>query len=141
LSFTEMAEMMQQARCVVAHAGVGSILLAHQLDKRPIVMPRRRKLGEAVDDHQVSLAQRLQAQGLVTVVENVAGLRLALATADNPLDIGRERGPSGLLAAELRQYLMGNVRLRRAHRSQPAVTVEVPAVLDPVDVPATSTHA
>lgn len=66
------------ARIVVCHAGVGSIVLARRSGSRPIVMPRRHRLGEAVDDHQVALAARLAGAGLVTVVEDAEALAAAL---------------------------------------------------------------
>jgi UDP-N-acetylglucosamine transferase subunit ALG13 len=78
LSFDAMREAMLAARAVVVHAGVGSILLAHQCGRRPIVVPRRHHLGEAVDDHQLALARRLHAVGVVTLVEDTADLPDAL---------------------------------------------------------------
>ena len=66
---------MEQARVVVCHAGVGSIMLARRCGKRPIVVPRRLHLGEAVDDHQLPIARRLHANGVVTLLEDVDRLR------------------------------------------------------------------
>jgi UDP-N-acetylglucosamine transferase subunit ALG13 len=79
LSFDELAEKAREARAVVCHAGVGSIMLARRCGHRPIVMPRRHHLGEAVDDHQVFLAKRLAKSGIVTLVEDEAQLAAALA--------------------------------------------------------------
>ena len=70
LAFDELAERMREARVVVCHAGVGSIMLARRCGHRPVVMPRRLELGEAVDDHQLQLARRLHQAGLVTLVED-----------------------------------------------------------------------
>ena len=56
LDFDVLAERMREARVVVCHAGVGSIMLARRCGHRPVVMPRRFELGEAVDDHQLHLA-------------------------------------------------------------------------------------
>jgi UDP-N-acetylglucosamine transferase subunit ALG13 len=79
LPFGALEVHARAARVVVCHAGVGSIVLARRSGRRPIVMPRRHRLGEAVDDHQVALAQRLAAAGLVTVVEDSDELGAALA--------------------------------------------------------------
>ena len=62
LDFDVLAERMREARVVVCHAGVGSIMLARRCGHRPVVMPRRFELGEAVDDHQLQLARRLHKQ-------------------------------------------------------------------------------
>jgi UDP-N-acetylglucosamine transferase subunit ALG13 len=81
LSFEENLELIEAARVVVTHAGVGSVLLALEHDKRPVVVARLHRFGEAVDDHQQAFAERLAREGLVRLV-----------------DLERE-GPDGLLAA------------------------------------------
>jgi len=78
LSFDELAEQARSARAFVCHAGVGSIMLARRCGHRPIVMPRRHHLGEAVDDHQLFLARRLAKSGIVTLVEDEQHLAAAL---------------------------------------------------------------
>ena len=65
----QLAAAIAGARVVVTHAGVGSIMTALANDRRPVVVPRLREFAEAVDDHQVGLARRLDAAGLVTLVE------------------------------------------------------------------------
>jgi UDP-N-acetylglucosamine transferase subunit ALG13 len=47
--------------------------------KRPIVVPRRKAFGEAVDDHQLQLGRRFAEVGLVTLVEEPGLLAEALA--------------------------------------------------------------
>ena len=78
VSFEELSERMRAARVVVCHAGVGSIMLARRCGKRPIVVPRRLHLGEAVDDHQLPIARRLDANGVVTLLEDVDRLGEAI---------------------------------------------------------------
>ncbi len=136
LPFADMSTMMQRARCIVAHAGVGSILLAHRSGKRPIVMPRRHELGEAVDDHQVVLATRLASRGLVTVVNDVEELRGAVAASDHLLSLRGRGSETELLAAELRGYLLAHAQPRRARWPEP------PPVADlTVSRPAAQAHA
>ena len=108
LSFDELADRACEARVVVCHAGVGSIMLARRCGHRPVVVPRRHHLGEAVDDHQLFLARRLAQSGIVTLVEDVADLPAVLAApdaaaeaAENPL-----RG-AGALSADVRAVLDG----------------------------------
>jgi UDP-N-acetylglucosamine transferase subunit ALG13 len=117
LSFDELAERARGARAFVCHAGVGSIMLARRCGHRPIVMPRRHHLDEAVDDHQVFLAQRLAKSGIVTLVEDeeqlAAALEMPLAGALS--DAGELRGV-GPLSADVRALLtdLGVAQLRRA---------------------------
>jgi UDP-N-acetylglucosamine transferase subunit ALG13 len=80
LDFDQLAERMRAARVVVSHAGTGSILLAHSCGRRPVVVPRRVHLGEAVDDHQLVLGRRLHERGVVTLLETEALLTHAVRT-------------------------------------------------------------
>jgi UDP-N-acetylglucosamine transferase subunit ALG13 len=79
MSFAEMEAHMRDADAVVTHAGVGSILLARRCGKMPVVVPRRQRFGEHVDDHQVELAAALGPRGEVVVVDDVAGLEAVLS--------------------------------------------------------------
>jgi len=81
LDFDELSELVREARVVVSHAGVGSIMLARRHDKRPIVVPRRLHLGEAVDDHQLPFAQRLHDRGFVRLLEDERALTAIVTSA------------------------------------------------------------
>jgi UDP-N-acetylglucosamine transferase subunit ALG13 len=63
LAFDALQAAMAQAAAVVCHGGPGTILGARQAGAVPIVVPRRHRLGEHVDDHQVAFARRLATQG------------------------------------------------------------------------------
>jgi UDP-N-acetylglucosamine transferase subunit ALG13 len=107
LSFDELADRMREARVVVCHAGVGSIMLARKCGHRPVVLPRRVGLGEAVDDHQLHMGRRLHAAGLVTLVEDERDLPAAIgapATARVAASSEQLAGATAL-AAELRGFL------------------------------------
>jgi beta-1,4-N-acetylglucosaminyltransferase len=87
LPFEEVVKLVRRARVVVTHAGAGSTMVALANRKRPIVVPRLRRYGEAVDDHQVHFAQRLADRDLVTLAhpENLpdvlAGMRAGVSGA------------------------------------------------------------
>jgi UDP-N-acetylglucosamine transferase subunit ALG13 len=102
LSFDEINDTVRKARVVITHAGVGSIMVALANESRPIVLPRRKQYGEAVDDHQLQLGRRFAAAGLVTLVEEPADLRtVLLAEHESPAVIAA----SSRLAGDLRVYL------------------------------------
>jgi UDP-N-acetylglucosamine transferase subunit ALG13 len=111
VSFEELSSRMRQARVVVCHAGVGSIMLARRCGKHPIVVPRRLHLGEAVDDHQLPIARRLHANGVVTLVEDVDRLTEAIHAARPGTPVPPLAADSGSrnLAGDLREYLQGLV--------------------------------
>lgn len=65
----EMRQAMREADVVISHAGVGSALAAMQAGRRALYVPRRRSHGEHIDDHQVAMAQELDARDLVVARE------------------------------------------------------------------------
>ncbi len=67
LSFAQVIDHMEHATTVISHAGIGTILCAHNKGHTPIVMPRLRRFGETVDDHQVEIAALLERTGDVSV--------------------------------------------------------------------------
>ena len=103
LPFDDLLREMRAARVVVMHAGIGSIMSALACGKRPVVVPRLVRYREAVDDHQLPVARRLEAAGLVTVVEDLSHLEEAVITAGAAVDVSV--GPDERLVAELREYL------------------------------------
>jgi UDP-N-acetylglucosamine transferase subunit ALG13 len=124
LTFEEMAASIRRARAFVTHAGVGSVMVGLANGKRPVVVPRRKAFGEAVDDHQLQLARRFADAGLVTLVESPEDLAPALAATSHDGTAPR----AGELAADLSAYLAATIphpsavqptcatRLRRSRR-------------------------
>lgn len=107
LTFDELADRMRAARVVVCHAGVGSIMLARKCGHRPVVLPRRVHLGEAVDDHQLHMGRRLHDAGIVTLVEDERELATAVAagTGVRPDAAADQLAGAAALAADLRGFL------------------------------------
>jgi len=99
---------------VVTHAGVGSVMVALGNGKRPVVVPRRKEFGEAVDDHQLQLGRRFADAGLVTFVDAPEGLADAL---DRDQQAARVVPTSSSLAADLRQYLSASIGLAAPARA------------------------
>jgi len=100
-----LAELVREARVVVTHAGVGSILLALTNGKRPFVVPRLRAYGETVDDHQVESARRFAEAGLVHLVEDPAQLGVAMTANGDGTSHELTQGDELQLVRELRDYL------------------------------------
>jgi UDP-N-acetylglucosamine transferase subunit ALG13 len=103
MPFADLLAHIREARAVVTHAGVGSTMTALSAGKRPIVMPRRRRFGEAVDDHQVELAQRLAEAGLVVIAEDAEDLEAALRAP--PYETRASAHSETALNRDLRAYL------------------------------------
>jgi UDP-N-acetylglucosamine transferase subunit ALG13 len=107
LGYDELVSMIERARVVVTHAGAGSVLTVVSTGKRPIVVPRLSRHGEAVDDHQLGFGRRMHEAGLVELVEDVDELPAAVARARADAAVRRADPP---LIEELRAYLQSTVR-------------------------------
>jgi UDP-N-acetylglucosamine transferase subunit ALG13 len=107
LPFEELVALVRRSRAFVTHAGVGSIMMSLAAGRRPIVVPRLKRFGEAVDDHQVPLATRLGAEGMLTVVQTPEELERALSGLEHAVATG---SGATALAGDLRSYLLGLCR-------------------------------
>jgi UDP-N-acetylglucosamine transferase subunit ALG13 len=67
LNPVEMRDQMLRAECIVAHAGMGTIIAALELRRPLLVVPRRPELRETRNAHQVATAQHLRQTGRVAV--------------------------------------------------------------------------
>ena len=94
LPYDQLAAAMTTTDAVVCHGGPTTIIEARRLGHLPIVIPRKRALGEHVDNHQVRFAKRMGSLREIVVVDNQRELDAALETA-----IGRLRVDSVSLPA------------------------------------------
>jgi beta-1,4-N-acetylglucosaminyltransferase len=108
LSFEEMTDHIRRSRVLIMHAGVGSVLAALGNGVRPLVVPRLKRFGEAVDDHQLGFGRRLHAEGLVELVEDPEGLAAAVSRYEGRFE--GQVGVEGRLVEELRQFIGENAR-------------------------------
>ena len=65
LGKSDFDRKIAEATFVIGHAGMGSMMIALERRKRLLVMPRRRRYGEHVNDHQVASARRFAELGCV----------------------------------------------------------------------------
>lgn len=102
----DLAAAMARADLVIAHAGVGSALMALRAGKCPVLLPRTRAFGEHVDDHQREVAVALADAGLSVATDpesmteedllRAAGMVVTVAEEPRPFVLERSSGaPSG----------------------------------------------
>lgn len=65
----ELDAAIAAADLVIAHSGVGSALAAIERNKAPLLVPRRHRRGEVVDDHQIQIGAELARRGLAICCE------------------------------------------------------------------------
>ena len=75
----EFEQMMSKADIVITHGGTGAIIEAVKKDKKVIAVPRLKKYGEHVDDHQIQLIGQFRNLELIYACEDM-DLEKALRT-------------------------------------------------------------
>jgi UDP-N-acetylglucosamine transferase subunit ALG13 len=113
MAFDDVVAHLRDADVVVAHAGAGSVMAALAAGRTPVVVPRLQRLGEAIDDHQLGFARRLDRRKVVRLVEDVADLPRAVQDA-RAASATSARVGSGPLASEIRGFLEERVRAAAA---------------------------
>jgi UDP-N-acetylglucosamine transferase subunit ALG13 len=97
-----------QARVIIAHAGMGTILSALSHGKPILVMPKLASLGEHRNEHQLATARRMMGLGNVTVAFNEAELREKLDQIDTLIPRDKiQPVATGPLIHSLRDFIFG----------------------------------
>ena len=105
VSRDELRSLMSNAAAVVCHGGPATIMDCRRAGVKPVVVPRRRALGEHVDDHQLLFARRAARANDVDLVESEEQLRAILdAALSEPGTRRIERSDHGDLAASIRRF-------------------------------------
>lgn len=77
----ELNAWMDKAQVLVCHGGPTTIVEARRHGRRPIVVPRRSRWGEHVDDHQYLFTNRLAQTGQVLTATTQHEFELLLDAA------------------------------------------------------------
>lgn len=90
LTPNQFRETFAEARFVVSHAGMGTIITALELSKPLVVMPKRAELGEQRNEHQLATVRRFRRSTRIRVAETEEELHGVLkslvATSSEPTD-------------------------------------------------------
>lgn len=72
IPYKQMLKNVKDARIVITHGGPASFIMPLQIGKTPIVVPRQKKFGEHVNNHQVEFARNVESRmGTIIVVEDI----------------------------------------------------------------------
>lgn len=58
--YDKMLEFVNQARIIITHGGPSSFIMPLQIGKIPIVVPRQKRYGEHVNDHQLEFCKAVK---------------------------------------------------------------------------------
>ena len=81
VSQDEFNKFIDQARIVITHGGVGSIISAITKGKKVIAVPRLKKFNEHVNDHQIEIIDSFNEKGYIIGIHSVEELGKALEKA------------------------------------------------------------
>lgn len=89
-SIEQYNRCIQDAKLLILHAGAGSVIKALRAGKRPIVVPRRKKYGEIINDHQLYFATEMDKMKKIELVLKISDLRKAIQNARNYIPDGND---------------------------------------------------
>ena len=61
-------ELIRKSKMFISHAGAGSVIDSIKNQKIPILLPRKKKFKEHIDDHQVELYEKLLQNNLASSI-------------------------------------------------------------------------
>ena len=75
----EFERLVGEAKLIVAHAGIGTVLTAARCKKPILLMPRRADLGEHRNDHQLATVRKLAGRPGILVAADESELASRIA--------------------------------------------------------------
>ncbi len=98
-----LEKLNKEARIIITHGGAGSIIFALQFRKPTIVVPRLKRYGEHINDHQLELTKKLEVGGKLLGVYDIENLEKKIEEIDS-LKTGISENPE--MIAIIKEYLM-----------------------------------
>ena len=79
----ELEKLVEKSDLIITHAGIGSIEMALEKNKKVIAVPRLKKYGEHVNDHQKDIEEKFSENGWIIGIKDVAELENAIKKSKN----------------------------------------------------------
>ena len=95
---------LKDASSVISHAGIGTITMALSNNKPLLVMPRLKKYGEVVNNHQAAIAKRFSELGHLLIVYDVKDLPNGIRKLKDFIPRERKASPDAI-ADRIRRFL------------------------------------
>jgi len=75
----QFRQEVEECDIFISHAGMGNVLLAAELNKPIIIMPRKAELKEHINNHQLGTVQGLEGRESILVVNDEIELSSAIS--------------------------------------------------------------
>ena len=79
----ELDKKKEEARLIITHGGVGSIVGALKMNKKVIAVPRLKEFNEHVNDHQKQIVENFDKQGFIKGVFDIKDLKQTIKEIDS----------------------------------------------------------
>jgi len=86
-SWNRILDLNKKADVVITHGGAGNLLIASYFNKQIVAVPRMKRYGEHLNDHQIQLVKELEKQGRVLAVYNITNLGQAIRKAKKKIKV------------------------------------------------------
>lgn len=104
ISYKDMQKYYDKARVIITHGGPASFMAALERGKTPIVMPRLKKYGEHVNDHQDYFCREVEKRlGIIVIASNKTSLKAKLQTNEKKEKIAKSNNQ--LFNLSLKSYI------------------------------------
>ncbi len=94
----KLSKLQDEADLIITHGGVGSIISSLKKGKKVIVVPRLKKYGEHVNNHQLQIARRFEQEGYVKHVLNLKNLGKVIDSMINFIPRKYENNESNVIS-------------------------------------------
>ena len=78
----DLNKLVEKASLIITHAGIGSIEMALEKNKKVIAVARKKKYGEHVNDHQKDIEKKFNDSGLLIGIDDVNDLKYAIIKSE-----------------------------------------------------------
>lgn len=78
-----MEQYIEKANLIISHSGTGTVIKSLKKNKKVIIVPRRKKYNEHIDDHQLELANSFLMSNYLKVANNKAELKKSILEIDS----------------------------------------------------------
>ena len=97
-------QYFDEADSIISHAGMGTITMALDQRKPLLVMPRLKKYGEVVNDHQLAIAKKFEQLGYLLVADRADDVPIKMKQLKS--FVPQERQPcADIVAARISTFL------------------------------------
>ena len=79
ISFEKMNQLIEESDIIITHGGPATFMGVIAKGKSPIVVPRQKKFGEHVNDHQIEFAEKVINIYNLTVITNISDLMACIS--------------------------------------------------------------